>query len=593
MARQRSPEPLPKAPDGFIASAVRLPNVSRNKAGRPESWQEQAWAYWEAVGELRYVATWIGNVLSRARLVPAERIGRQLVPISDSKHPAAVAVDALYGGPQGQADMMQQYGVHTTIAGEVYLVNRAVADTWDMLASGKVTQVGTRLSADFGTEGGMTPLSAEDLVIRLWTPNPRDPTRPDSPVRSNLNTLAQIIGYDAHINAQIKSRLAGNGILFLSSEVTFPTPPGQNPDDPPMSPAAQFMALLGESMMTPIGDPGDPSALVPIVAMVPTESLGKNEHITFWSELDKAVIDMRDAAIKRLALGMDVPPEVLLGVADTNHWNAWLSEESAVKAHLEPRLGTLTFGLTEQYLQPSLKGMVPNPEDFFVIADTSGIRLRPNRSTEAIELYDRGELSGQALLRETGFQPEDAPDEDERRLWLLRKIATGSTSPEQTGAALAELGLDAVAVTDGGVVNRGRADHMRTDTQPALEMRNAPEFDAARRLYTEPAVAACGVLVYRALERAGNRLRNMHPRVDTSSVASADLYRHVTGDPDVLLAGAWDCAVDVLAPYTPDVEGMVSVLDFYVRGLLDSKREHSNVVMGALIASRPVAIGAT
>jgi hypothetical protein len=88
MARTRTVEPLPTAPQGFVASAVRLPNVSRNTAGRPESWQGQAWSYWESVGELRYVATWIGNVLSRARLVPAERQGRMLVPITDSAHPA-------------------------------------------------------------------------------------------------------------------------------------------------------------------------------------------------------------------------------------------------------------------------------------------------------------------------------------------------------------------------------------------------------------------------------------------------------------------------------------------------------------------------
>jgi hypothetical protein len=586
MARQRTSDPLPTAPQGFVASAVRLPNVSRNKAGRAESWQSQAWTYWESVAELRYVSTWIGNVLSRARLVPAHREGRMLVPITDGRHPAAEAVDALYGGPQGQAAMLQAYGEHTTIAGEVYLVWRAEGDTWDMLANGKVTQQNGQLRADFGTEGGSKVLSGNDLVVRLWTPNPRDPTRADSPVRSNLNTLAQIVGYDAHINAQIRSRLAGNGILFLSSEVDFPAPPGA---DPQASPATNFMAMLGEAMMTPIGDPSDPSALVPIVAMVPTESLGKNEHVKFWSDLDDAVVSMRDAAIKRLALGMDVPPEVLLGVADTNHWNAWLSEESAVKAHLEPRLATLAYGLTEQYLQPSLTDLVDDPEDFFIIADTSSIRLRPNRSAEAIELYDRGELSSTALLRETGFQPEDAPEDEERRFWLLRKIATGSTSPEQTAAALAELGIDAPA--EGGTENRGVADHMRTDTAAELVTRNTPSFDAARdRARSEPAIAACGVLVFRALERAGNRLRNLHPRTDTSHIPAVDLYQHVTGDPDALLAGAWDCAPDVLSPYTDDVVSIVTTLDFYVRGLLSSHRPHSSVVLGALIATRPPAL---
>ena len=161
----------------------------------------------------------------------------------------------------------------------------------------------------------------------------------------------------------------------MSTEVQFPVPAGMDPD---ASQAQIFMALLGESMMTPIANPADPSALVPIVAMVPTDALGKNEHIKFWTDLDKAVIEMRDAAIKRLALGLDIPPEVLLGIADANHWNAWLSEESAVKAHLEPRLAVVAYALTDDLPAPGdRRTRCPTRTNYFVLADTSSIRLRP------------------------------------------------------------------------------------------------------------------------------------------------------------------------------------------------------------------------
>ena len=595
MARSRVPEPEPKVPTGFLASAVRLPTASRNMAGRAESWQAEAWNYWETVGELRYVATWIGNVMSRARLYAAHRDGRMIVPVAEG--PAAEAMDALYGGPQGQAEMLQAVGVHLTVAGEGYVVNRAEGDQWNTLAAGKVVQHPgggknpPRLRADFGTEAGMTDLTPEDLVIRIWTPNPKDPTRPDSPVRANLSTLAQITAYDAHIAAQVRSRLAGAGVLFLSNEVQFPVPPGM---DPAATQAQIFMALLGESMMTPIANPGDPSALVPIVAMVPTESLGKNEHLKFWTELDDAVVEMRDAGIKRLALGLDVPPEVLLGVADANHWNAWLSEESAVKAHLEPRLAVVAYALSTAYLRPALKGVVPDPDDWYVIADTSSIRMRPNRSTEAIELYDRGELSGTALRRETGFQPEDAPPVEEFIQWLLRKVATGSTSPEQTMAALDKLGAGLNLPGPGpGEENRPPPDDLRTDTRPELEQRLIPQRENATtradRVPRSPEglAAACDALVYRALERAGNRLRNAHPRTDTGAVTAADVYRTLSGDVDKLVEGAWECAPQLLAAYTDDLDSVVDTLDFYVRGLLASHRPHTRAVMEALLASRP------
>jgi len=600
MARARSAEPA--APTGFLASAVRLPTASRNQAGRAEEWQANAWSYWESVGELRQVASWTGNVMSRARLTAAHLEGRMLVPLA--KGPAADAMEALYGGPQGQSEMLQQLGVHLTVAGECYIVNRAKGDSWNVLASGKVTQQSSgKMTADFGTEGGRTPLGGDDLVVRIWTPHPKDPTRPDSPVRSTLSTLAQVVSYDAHITAQIRSRLAGAGILFLSNEVQFPVPPGM---DPAASQAQIFMALLGDSMMTPIADPGDPSALVPIVAMVPTESLGKNEHIKFWSELDRVVIEMRDAAIKRLALGWDVPPEVLLGVSDSNHWNAWLSEESAVKAHLEPRLSVCSYAVTSAYLRPALQGLVKDPENFYCIADTSSIRLRPNRSAEAIELYDRGELSGMALRRETGFQPEDAPAQEELVRWMLRKIATASAAPEQTEAALKQLGADLGSIFSSDGKPRKPADHMRTDTIPdETDRREIPSrisseirFEDENRIRSTTMGntrrhapghlrAACDVLVYRVLERAGNRLRNAHPRTDTSAMPPESIYRALAGDPDKLLAGAWDCAPELLAPYTDDVPGVVATLDFYVRGLLSSQREHSAVVLGALLESTP------
>jgi len=37
------------------------------------------------------------------------------------------------------------------------------------------------------------------------------------------------------------------------------------------------------------------------------------------------------------------------------------------------------------------------------------------------------------MLRENGFEPDDMPDEDEIKLYFLRKIASGSATPEASG----------------------------------------------------------------------------------------------------------------------------------------------------------------
>ena len=49
---------------------------------------------------------------------------------------------------------------------------------------------------------------------------------------------------------------------------------------------------------------------------------------------------------------MDMPPEVLQGAGDANHWSAWQADESAIKAHTEPLLKLITTTISRQYLGP-------------------------------------------------------------------------------------------------------------------------------------------------------------------------------------------------------------------------------------------------
>lgn len=583
MARTRTrTAPVPEH-NALIASAARMPPIpSGSQTGKTQAWQATAWNYYNTIGELRFVSNWVGSVMSRATLVAAKDIDGVLVVQTDG--PAAEAMADFHGGMQGQSAMLQQTGVHLTVPGEMWDVYHD--EQWFTLAYNKVTRSSGVLKADFG-DGKGVPLSKEDFAIRLWTPHPVDPLYADSPVRSNLGTLAELASLNAHVRAQLTSRLAGAGILMMPSEITFPTP---KEADPNASQADNFMATLAEAMLTPISEPDSPSAVVPIVVTAPGEFLGDVKHITFWSELDEKVIEMRDNAVKRLALGLDTPPEILLGMAESNHWNAWLVDEASVKSHLEPRLGVVCHALTETYLRPSLTGQVTDAEDYYVLADTSDIRLRPNRSREAIELWDRGELSGAAVRRETGFKPEDAPQAAEVRGWLLRKIATGSTSPEQTQAALKLLGADL------GPVDLGQAN---SEITPVLDTRRSLEDHPENKVPTlerttkdresrEGVVSACDVLVYRALERTGNRLCNGAMKAQLADIPAQWRYMYVEAVPENALEGAWGFAGEVLEQTgsVQDTARICAALDGYVRFILsDRRKHHRDLLEAALIAA--------
>lgn len=539
--------------------------------------------HYDICGELRYAAAYVGNILSRATLHVAvvSRDGLKQVNVG----PGYEALRALFSGPEGQEQMLHAFGVHLTIAGEAYLIGRKEngEDLWEVVGTQEISHSpGTtgrpeEWWLDFG-DGIRRPLESDDVVIRVWRPHPRKRIEADSPVRALLPILTEIEYLTRHIFAQVQSRLAGAGILSLPQGMTFPAVPGTEGTQ-----ADQFMAVLGESMIKPIQDPGSPAALVPIVITVPDELVGKMEHLTFWSDLDQHAVELRTEAIRRLGLGMDVPPEVLMGTEGQNHWAAWMVEESTIKAHIEPLLGLVTNALTVGYLRPA----VGTDSDMVVAHETSQMRLRPNRSREAIELYDRGELDGEALRRETGFTEDDRPDDPEFRTWLLRKVASGSTTPEQVAAALAELGVlvpgeSGVDETQRGAFPPTLRRHPSRDLPPSL-----PDADAL----PDPLLAAGEVLVFRALERAGNRIRSSYG-VRPNGVAAPDVYRYVPvrpSDLDVLLADSFSCAPRVLERFGCDVPSVVAALEGYTRTLLRSQREHDFDAMRSFVATTAIA----
>lgn len=547
----------------LVASATRYPgSVTRIYRGFTD-WQEEAWRHYDICGELRYAANWVSNVLSRATLHAARRTPQGLEKSTEGS--AYEVLADLFDGPDGQAQMLAAMGLHLTVAGECYVVGRQIEgptgdmiDSWEIIGTQEMRKTGKNWSIRYDGEKAI-PLTDDDVVIRVWKPHPRKKIEADSPVRAVLPILTEIEYLTRHIFAQVTSRLAGAGVLMLPQGMSFPTP-----EAGPSNDADAFMQVLHEAMTAPIKDPGSPAALVPIVVTTPDDLVGKAEHLTFWSDLDSHAVELRTEAIRRLALGMDMPPEVMLGTGDANHWTGWQIEESSIKAHIEPLLELAANALTVGYLQPNT-----GDADDLVAFDTSALRLRPNRSREAIELFDRGELDGEALRRETGFTEDDAPDDEQRKEWFRRKVASGSTTPELVGQALLDLGV--------------------FDALPYEQGRSAPEtpppslLEHPDRDLPEPQVAALTaaseILVFRALERAGNRIKNTF-KVRPPDVTADELYLHIASrDIDDLLRDAWTAVPKALRAEPEKCERLMERLDAYTRHLLAAQIPHDRDLM--------------
>lgn len=573
------------APKALVASAKRLgKNTDLTRIARSGSgWQDAAWHFYNTVGEYAYAVNWVGNLLSRAKLYATQDTGdgpKRLPP----DHAASRLVDALFYDEQGRSTALQQIGVHYTVAGEAIIVgyeDEEGLEQWAILAPQRFTEDNGVRKVD-GKE-----IPEDSFAIRIWRPHPVDTKIATSPSRAALPILSEIERLTMHVAAQVDSRLASAGILFLPDRMTFAVK-AENGEIITGS-SDTFVEMLQDVMGRAISNREDASALVPIVVTADGEIIDKINHLQFWSELDNHAIELRTEAIRRLALSMDMPPEILTGQGDSNHWSSWSIDESSIKSHTEPLLNRVADDLATGYLRPALisggDGDMPmtaeQAREFGIGVDTAEMRLRPNRSAEAFELYDRGVLNASGLLEETGFRPEQMQDAMEHQRWFLDKVASGQTTPEIVEAALRELGINLRVQPDPDAPS-DRPDIHESRPVPSLEdhpRQELPDTQEAAML------GACEILVFRALERAGNRLRNKTQR-KIPGVGAAETYmfhKVDTGTLDFVLDDAWSAVDRFAKQWGANPERLTACLDAYTRAIIVEQKPHDPEMMRGFV----------
>jgi hypothetical protein len=615
--RQRQLNSAPFPSRSLVASSASLKGKTAERiyVTDDREWQKQAYRHYRICGEARFAAQFFGHALSKVTLYvtndpynpKAERL---------KEGPAVDTLHELFNGSEGQAAMMTSLGVHLTVAGECYLIGRkakaievvngedveTTVDIWEIRsvlevrtnqAKGKAARWWIKNTAPGRPD---IELTTDDVVIRIWVPDPENALLADSPFRSLLPILDEIEWLTKYVFAQTSSRLGGAGVWVVPEEIDFPEPP-QDPANPDknkeMNKADSILASLADAILTPIKDPSNPAAKVPIIATAPADTIQhiKDGWVTFWTELDSEAKELRQEAIQRFALGMDLPPERVLGMGSNlgtgggtsngvSHWGAWQIDEDTIKLHVEPMCEVVVQALTIEYERPG--SGIPTAT---IRYDTSDLRLRPDQSAESIVLYNLGLVSGKTVVREHRFDPDaDMMKDEERKVWLMLKVAFGSATPDMVNAALKKLGVD--------LGPTGQAD-------PALnQARPDPALPPPDRELPDPAdseaaalIAACDALVFRALERAGNRARQVIRDAggEPPKGHSYAVHTIAPSPPQAaakLLNDAWTCAPQVLAGCGADPEAVVPHLQAYVISLLTSGQPHERTTMVRYLESQ-------
>ncbi|TBO56769.1 hypothetical protein EYS09_26200 [Streptomyces kasugaensis] len=585
----------------------------RSVVGRKQEWQSQGWDFYRTVPELKSGVRWAANGCSRTRLY----VGRidpdgssRPTPVQaegdDDTSPELAAkllapLQEFAGGQSGQSEMLRRLSVHLDVPGESYIVGFDDPETserrWIVCSPSEVTSAkggdAIRVQLPESQTARLELPLHECTLLRLWRPDDEYAYLPDSPLQGLQEPLRELQGLSAHVLATVDSRLKGAGLGLISDDVVPASPQestGANPihSDP-------VTAAWVEAAAASLRNRDSAAALVPLMLRVPGSVEDKFKWIEFAAQLDKEVLPLREGATKRVAIGLDMPPEVLTGLADTNHWNAWAISDDAIKLHHEPKLGLICDAFTTQHFRAVWGALgVPDPENWACWYDTSDLKQRPNRAPEAAEAHSRGVLSDAAYLRELGFSSEDMPDDEEQRRRLLLQLAT--TNAQLAPAALSALGVQIPEAAQEVATDADRAPVEISRSAPAPELpRNGPPqlpgasgvtASAAAAEAEEWRISCLDMAVRRALERAGQWLLNRGGRSMRGQFREVPLHQiHVQlgteqENLDQMLTGAYQLLHDAV----PDEPCLHRAVDHYVRALLLAREEHHRGYLARALA---------
>lgn len=448
-------EPIPyNAPRPIVASVQHLnlnKGKSRTEKRPPLEWQVAAWRYYDTIGEIHYAFNLIGQVLSRVRLFAAVVVNDDDAPLDvdiwledleDKGNPdttrkvadwaSELLADLIEHTPGRASGLLRNMALNFCVPGEVYL---AQADKeWLTLSGEELTSTGGGYKvrrSRVQTKGGEMPLPDKAFVARLFRPSPRWSLEPDSSMVAVLDICEELLLLDQVMRAMAR-RAMNAGLVFIPEGITAFAATAEDET------LADSIAKLS---IDSVESEGAVSTVTPKVVTGPGELGDQIKPIKLADPVDDKISVAADRLLERIMAGLDIPKEVVKGVANVKFANAIVIEDSMYRAHIEPLVLLIVDCLTSAYLQPLLlkkcttDGERELAKQFVVWADTSAIVTRPDKSQAADTGWTNHLISGEAWRRTRGFVETDAPDDEE----LLTRLAIEkATIPPEMATVLLE-----------------------------------------------------------------------------------------------------------------------------------------------------------
>lgn len=374
------------APSG--GSVDSLSDSDPDTTNRIQGWQIRAWQLWRCVGELHAPTSYVARIISR-RLEWRQSGPSEL----DTGATANRIQDAL--GETGMEEFVRLVVLNLQVAGELWVVQTDKG--WDVLS---VQARDLKRRVEDARKAGR-------VARRVYDPDPSDTALADSAMRAVLDPAEELVVLAALSRAQSRSRIAQAGVLLVPIEQKFE---GGDP----------FGATLEQAMTSAIKDVSSPSALAPIKVDMAADLIEKVRHLTFERSFDDAVGDKMEKATRRIALGLDLPAELLLGLGEnSSHWGAWAVQDESYKGTIAP-LAEKVAGVLELVVRTT------NTDETRIDPDPTDLLARRSTTRDAFEGARLGAVGLDYVRKSMGAADTDKPTPQD--LEIIRYVGSRGRS---------------------------------------------------------------------------------------------------------------------------------------------------------------------
>ena len=310
------------------------------KRKKSATWQSEAWAYFDLIGEIKYAFLLTGSIMSRMKLfvgyvdTPSSQPGR-IEDVSDLPENYLIATQRhfqrLESGFGGIPGLMRESSINLCVPGECFLVQEKakpaskIPEKWTIRSTDEVEvdtsgHAGLRQSSSSKGADGLELLPDDSFIGRIWRPHSRYHEDADSSMRALLDLSAELLLLNRTVRATAKSRLNA-GALFIPDGLSVAASPDITNEDGDFETAEDdtFEQELIAAMTMPIQDEDSASAVVPLLIRGPGELGNQIKQFSFQRSFDAALTERADRVLDRILQGLDIPKDIVTGLSQVKY----------------------------------------------------------------------------------------------------------------------------------------------------------------------------------------------------------------------------------------------------------------------------------